>query len=157
MSIPDEAMLQYYKLVTRFEPSQIAQIEADLESGQTHPRDVKMKLAREIVSIFHGDAAAIEAEEHFRTVFQHRELPPDMPTHALSDPINIVDLMHESGLVSSKREARRLLQQGGVKLDGATVDAVDAIIEPGKAKVLQVGRRRFVQLTADHGSLSQEK
>jgi tyrosyl-tRNA synthetase len=149
MSIPDEAMLQYFKLVTRFEPSQIAQVEADLKNGQVHPRDVKMQLAREIVSIFHGDAAAAKAEEHFRTVFQQRELPPDMPAHALSDPINIVDLMHAAGMVSSKREARRLIQQGGVKLDGVIIDSVDAIIEPGKAEVLQVGRRRFVQLTAE--------
>ena len=149
MSIPDGAMPAYYKLVTRFEPSQIAQVEADLKSGKIHPRDAKMQLAREIVSIFHGDAAAAKAEEHFKTVFQQRELPPDMPTHALSDPINIVDLMHEAGMVSSKREARRLLQQGGVKLDGSMVDSVDAIIEPGKAEVLQVGRRRFVQLTTD--------
>ena len=149
MSIPDEAMLQYYKLVTRFEPSQIAQIEVDLKGGQRHPRDVKMQLAREIVSIFHGDAAAAKAEEHFRTVFQERELPPDMPRHALSDPINIVDLMHAAGVVSSKREGRRLIQQDGVKLDGVIVDSADAIIKPGKANVLQVGRRRFVQLTTD--------
>jgi tyrosyl-tRNA synthetase len=149
MSIPDEAMLEYYKLVTRFEPSQIAQIEADLTSGRLHPRDAKMRLAREIVSIFHGDDSAAQAEEHFTTVFQQRELPPEMPTHALSDPMNIVDLMLAAGMVSSKREARRLIQQQGVKLDGVIVDSVDAVIEPGMAEVLQVGRRRFVQLIAE--------
>jgi tyrosyl-tRNA synthetase len=149
MSIPDVAMLEYYKLVTRFEPSQIAQIEADLESGQLHPRDAKMRLAREIVSIFHGDDSAVQAEEHFKTVFQQRELPPDMPAHALSGPSNIVDLMLAAGMVSSKREARRLIEQQGVKLDGVIVDSADAVIEPGMAEVLQVGRRRFVQLTAE--------
>jgi tyrosyl-tRNA synthetase len=149
MSIPDEAMLEYYKLVTRFEPSQIAQIEADLKSDRLHPRDAKMQLAREIVSIFHGDDSAAQAEEHFTTVFQQRELPPEMPTHALSDPMNIVDLMLAAGMVSSKREARRLIQQHGVKLDGVVVDSGDAIIEPGMAEVLQVGRRRFVQLIAE--------
>jgi tyrosyl-tRNA synthetase len=149
MSIPDEAMFEYYKLVTRFEPSQIAQIEADLKSDRLHPRDAKMQLAREIVSIFHGDDSAAQAEEHFTTVFQQRELPPEMPTHALSDPMNIVDLMLAAGMVSSKREARRLIQQHGVKLDGVIVDSGDAIIEPGMAEVLQVGRRRFVQLIAE--------
>jgi tyrosyl-tRNA synthetase len=149
MSIPDVAMLEYYKLVTRFEPSQIAQIKADLESGQLHPRDAKMRLAREIVSIFHGDDSAVQAEEHFKTVFQQRELPPDMPAHALSGPSNIVDLMLAAGMVSSKREARRLIEQQGVKLDGVIVDSADAVIEPGMAEVLQVGRRRFVQLTAE--------
>jgi tyrosyl-tRNA synthetase len=147
MSIPDEAMLQYYKLVTRFEPPQVAQIEVDLKSGRVHPRDAKMRLAREIVSIFHGEEAAARAEQHFRTVFQHRVLPPDMPEHALSGPINIVDLMHATGVVSSKREARRLIQQQGVKLDGEVVESADTIVEPGQAEVLQVGRRRFVKLT----------
>jgi len=147
MSIPDEAMLQYYKLVTRFEPSQIAQTEGDLNSGRLHPRDAKMLLACEIVSIFHGDEAADLAEEHFKTVFQQRELPPEMPEHALSDPINIVDLMHAAGMVNSKREARRLIEQGGVKLDGQVVDSADTTVSPGQAEVLQVGRRRFVQLT----------
>jgi tyrosyl-tRNA synthetase len=146
MSIPDEAMLQYYKLVTRLEPPQVAQIEADLKSGRVHPRDAKMRLAREIVSIFHGEEAAARAEQHFKTVFQQRELPPDMPEHTLSGPINIVDLMHASGVVSSKREARRLIQQQGVKLDGEVVESADTIVEPGQAEVLQVGRRRFVKL-----------
>ncbi len=148
MSIPDEAMPQYYRLVTRFEPSQIAQIEADLVNGQIHPRDAKMQLAREIVSIFHGDDAAAAAETHFKTVFQQREMPPDMPVHSLGDPVNIVDLMHATGMVSSKREARRLIQQQGVKMDGIVVDSVDTLVEPGQADVLQVGRRRFVRLTA---------
>jgi len=149
MSIPDEAMPQYYRLVTRFEPAQIAQIEADLESGRLHPRDAKMQLAREIVSIFHGSDAAAEAEEHFKAVFQQRELPPDMPEHILSSPTSIVDLMSATGMVGSKREARRLIQQGGVKLDGEVVDSADSLVEPGQAKVLQVGRRRFVQLATE--------
>jgi tyrosyl-tRNA synthetase len=147
MSIPDAAMPQYYRLVTRFEPSQIAQIEADLNDGRLHPRDAKMQLAREVVSIFHGDEAAARAEEHFKTVFQQRELPPDMPEHALSGPINIVDLMQAAGLASSKREARRLIEQGGVKLDGKVVDSADKVLDPGQAEVLQVGRRRFIRLT----------
>jgi tyrosyl-tRNA synthetase len=147
MSIPDEAMLPYYKLVTRFEPPQVTQIEAELKSGRIHPRDAKMQLAHEIVSIFHGDEAAVRAEEHFKTVFQQRELPPDMPEYALSGPITIVDLMHAAGVVSSKREARRLIQQQGVKLDGEVVESDDTIVEPGQAEVLQVGRRRFVKLT----------
>lgn len=146
MSIPDQAMLSYFRLVTRFEPTQISQIEIDMQRGHLHPRDVKMKLAREIVAIFHGDEAAALAEEHFTTVFQKRELPPDMPEHSLSERINIVDLMHTAGMVDSKREARRLIQQQGVKLDGVVVDSVDTVVEPGQAEILQVGRRKFVHL-----------
>jgi tyrosyl-tRNA synthetase len=147
MSIPDEAMLSYYKLVTRFEPPQIAQIEADLKSGRLHPRDAKMRLAREIVSIFHGDEAATRAEEHFKTVFQQHELPPDMPEYPVRGPISLPDLMVAAGAAPSKREARRLIEQGGVKLDGQEVGSIEAIVTPGQAQVLQVGRRRFVKLT----------
>jgi tyrosyl-tRNA synthetase len=152
MSIPDEAMPNYFRLVTRFEPPEIAQIEADLERGQLHPRDAKMKLAREIVSIFHGKKAAAAAEGHFKTVFQQRDLPPEMPEHAMSGPTNIIDLMHAAGVVGSKREARRLIEQRGVKLDGVVVGSANTVIEPGQAKVLQVGRRRFVQLTVAQGT-----
>ncbi len=72
-----------------------------------------------------------------------------MPEHALSVPTNVVDLMHAAGVVSSKREARRLIEQKGVRLDGAVVESIDIIVEPGKAEILQVGRRRFVHLAAE--------
>ena len=147
MSIPDEAMLQYFRLVTRFDPARIAQVQAGLENGRIHPRDAKMQLAHEIVSIFHGDEAAVRAEEHFKTVFQARALPPDMPEHPLGEPVNIVDLMQAVGLAGSKREARRLVEQGGVKLDGKPVGTADVVVTPGQTQILQVGRRRFVRLT----------
>jgi tyrosyl-tRNA synthetase len=147
MSIPDEAMPQYYRLVTRFTPGQIAEIEAGLGSGRLHPRDAKMRLAHEIVSIFHGEQAALLAEKHFKTVFQQRELPPEMPEHPLTGPTNIIDLMQAAGVVNSKREARRLVEQQGVRLDSEVVGSVDRVVEPGEAEVLQVGRRRFVRLT----------
>ncbi|MGQ9500493.1 MAG: tyrosine--tRNA ligase [Anaerolineae bacterium] len=146
MSIPDEVMMQYFRLVTRFSPDQIAHIEAELQSGRLHPRDAKMMLAREIVSIFHGDEAAARAEEHFKTVFQQRELPPEMAEYMLLTPLSIVDLICAAGLASSKREARRLIEQGGVKLEGRTIQSDDVVIEPGPPRVLQVGRRRFVRV-----------
>jgi tyrosyl-tRNA synthetase len=146
MSLPDDAMPQYFRLVTRFEPARIAQIEADLEAGRLHPRDAKMLLAREIVAIFHDDVAAAGAEEHFKTVFQQRDLPPDMPEYPLTGPVNILDLIVAAGLAPSKREARRLIDQGGVKLEGDAVASPDAVVEPGRPQVLQVGRRRFVRL-----------
>jgi len=146
MSIPDEVMIQYFRLVTRFSPDQIAHIEADLQSGRLHPRDAKMMLAREIVSIFHGDEAAARAEEHFKTVFQQRELPPEMTEYTLLTPLSIVDLICAAGLAPSKREARRLIEQGGVKLEGHTIQSADVVVEPGPSRVLQVGRRRFVRV-----------
>ena len=82
MSLPDHAMRSFFELVTRWTPAEIDEIFAQWEAGQIHPRDVKMRLAFEIVEIFHGTEAAHAAEEHFRTVFQRRELPSDMPTYA---------------------------------------------------------------------------
>lgn len=146
MSIPDEVMMQYFRLVTRFPPDQIAHIEADLQSGRLHPRDAKMMLAREIVSIFHGDEAAARAEEHFKTVFQQRELPPEMAEYPVHAPLSIVDLICAAGLAPSKREARRLIEQGGVKLEGHIIQSADVVVEPGPPRVLQVGRRRFVRV-----------
>jgi len=146
MSLPDHAMIDYYTLVTRYTPDQIAAINKGLANGSVHPRDAKMELAREIVSIFHGDEAAEKAEHHFRTVFQERELPPEMPTHLLEGPTNIVEVITSSGLAKSKSEARRLIQQGGVRLNGDKVENVDEVVTVEEEAVLQVGRRKFTRL-----------
>jgi len=148
MSIPDHAMSNYMNLVTRWPPQKIAEIEQALREGRLHPRDAKMMLAREIVSIFHGEEAAQKAEEHFKTVFQRRELPPEMPTLVVTGPANVVDLLAQAGMVRSKSEGRRLIQQGGVRLNGEKVQGVDTVVEVTNEAILQVGRRRFVRLVA---------
>lgn len=146
MSLPDHVMLDYFTLVTRYTPDQISPIREGLADGSLHPRDVKMELAREIVSAFHGDAGAEEAEQHFRTVFQEKELPPNMPSYTLEGPANIVDLLADSGLTQSKGEARRLIQQGGVRLDGEKVSSIDEVVAVEEEAVLQVGKRKFLKL-----------
>jgi tyrosyl-tRNA synthetase len=105
-----------------------------------------MQLAREIVAIFHDEEAAARAEEHFVTVFQRRELPAEMPELRLEQPANIVDLIVSAGLAASKGEARRLIEQGGVKLDGAAVDSVAYTVEAHRETVLQVGKRKYLRL-----------
>jgi tyrosyl-tRNA synthetase len=152
MSLPDHVMLDYFTLVTRYTPDRIDPIRDGLASGSLHPRDVKMELAREIVSIFHGDAAAQQAEEHFRTVFQERDLPQDMPTQVVEAPVSIVDLLATTGLASSKGEARRLIQQGGVRLDGEKVSSIDQVVTVEKDAVLQVGKRKFLKLVPSSGA-----
>jgi tyrosyl-tRNA synthetase len=146
MSIPDEAMRNHFDLVTRWTPAQIEALEAQLASGALHPRDAKMMLAREIVDIFYGAEAAEAAEEHFRTVFQRGELPEEMPTHVMTRATNIVELLAETGLARSKSAARRLIEQGGVRLDDVLVQDVEAIVDPGE-RILRVGKRRFLRLT----------
>jgi tyrosyl-tRNA synthetase len=146
MSIPDSAMRNYADLVTRWSTEDINRRFAQVTTGELHPRDLKMQLASEIVSIFQGDAAAVLAKEHFRTVFQQRELPADMPELRLAQPVSLVDLLTNAGLAPSKSEARRLVQQGGIKLDGQKVDDFNQIVTSEQEHVLQVGRRKFVKL-----------
>ncbi len=145
MSLPDEAMANYFDLVTRWSPEEIERVKAALADGSLHPRDAKMRLAWEIVDFFYGHQAADAAQEHFCTVFQRRELPEEMPEWTLSEPVNVVDLIFAAGLARSKSDARRLVQQGAVKLDGQPVAAIETMIEPRQA-VLQVGKRHFLRL-----------
>src|SRR5919108_4057506 len=116
MSIPDSAMPQYMKLVTRWTPEVIAGYENGMRTGGAHPRDVKMALAREIVEIYYGADTVAAAEEHFKTVFQKGALPEDMEQIVVQGEPALVDFLAEHGLVKSKSEARRLIQQSGVKL-----------------------------------------
>ncbi|MEE8162405.1 MAG: tyrosine--tRNA ligase [Anaerolineae bacterium] len=146
MSIPDHAMRNYFDLLSSFEPAQIADIEQRIATESLHPMDAKMMLARDIVTIYHDAEAAARAEAHFQRVFQKRELPREMPGHKLAAPQNIVDLLVEVGLAPSKSQARRLIVQGGVRLDGNKVESIEETVTPDRETILQVGKRRFVRL-----------
>ncbi|MCP4100777.1 MAG: tyrosine--tRNA ligase [Lentisphaerae bacterium] len=145
MSIPDIAMNNYFNLVTRWTPEEISRIEADMESGKAHPMDIKKKLAWEITDYYHGTEAADASAKHFERVHQERKLPEDIPQFVVDKPVAVPDLLLAAGLSKSKSDGRRLIQQGGVKLDGKPVESVDFVVNPGEM-VLQVGKRRFVQL-----------
>lgn len=147
MSLPDEAMSNYFRLVTRWSPERVEQMEADLEEGRLHPMEAKKQLAWEIVDCFHGSEAADAAARHFETVHQNRELPEDMPEFVISEPTAIPDLLVAAGMCKSKSEGRRLVQQKGVSIDGKLVESVDYVVVPGDM-VLQVGKRRFVHLVS---------
>lgn len=146
MSVPDAAMPAFFKLVTRYMPNQVAAIEKGLADGSTHPRDVKMELAREIVSIFHNPDSVAAAEQHFINVFQQREIPEKMDEIKIDHALTITDLLISTQLAKSKNEARRLIDQGGVKLDSTAIDDAMMLIEVKSPLVLQVGRRKFVRL-----------
>ena len=110
--------------------------------------EAKKKLAWEIVAIFDGDEAADTAAAHFARVHQEGKLPEDMPTLTLEGPTNVVDIIHAAGFAPSKSQARRLVQQGAVKLDGERIESIEAEIEVREEeRILQVGKRRFVRLT----------
>jgi tyrosyl-tRNA synthetase len=147
MSLPDSAMPQYMKLVTRWTPEMIADYENGMHTGRSHPRDVKMALAREIVEIYYGADTVAAAEEHFKTVFQKGALPEDMEQIVVQGEPSLVDFLAEQSLVKSKSEARRLIQQGGVKLDGRVVDDINIRLGFTDITVVQVGKRKFVRVT----------
>ena len=146
MSLPDSAMMNYFRLVTRLSPGEIAEIELGLDASTLHPRDVKMRLAREIVAIYQGEEAVEPAEATFRRVFQEHEDPEEMPEYNIGSDRTIVEVMVDSGLVSSKSEARRLIKQNGVRLDGKVLDDVNLVLEVNQSVILKVGKRRFLKL-----------
>jgi tyrosyl-tRNA synthetase len=148
MSIPDSAMRNWFELLTRWKPKRIDDLFAAVEGGDVHPMDAKKRLAWEIVSIFDGDEAADQAAAHFKRVHQKRQLPEDMPVYRLSVPENVVDIIAAAELARSKSQARRLVQQGAVRIDGKKIRDIETSIEVPEAEevVLQVGRRRFLRL-----------
>ncbi len=144
MSIPDFAMGKYFRLVSRWTPEQIEALEADVEAGRTHPRDAKMQLAREITSIFYGDAAAAEAEQAFVRVFQQKDVPEDMPEYTLKEGASVLDVLVDAGLVATRSEGRRMLKQNAVRLNDEVLH--DPFAPFPSEGVLRVGKRRFVRV-----------
>jgi len=145
MSLPDFAMLQYMRLVTRWTPAQIGAYAQHLETGKANPRDVKMALAREIVAIYYSEDQAASAEESFRAVFQKGALPEEMEEVLVSGTPAIVEFLAEKGLAKSKSEARRLIEQKGVRVGGQTIEDINARLEFSGEVVIQVGKRKFVR------------
>jgi len=144
MSIPDSAMGSYFRLVTRLTPPEIAEIENGVKNNTFHPRDAKMRLAREIVSAFYSDEEAAKAQQVFIETFQKGSIPDDIPSFQVAPDSTIIEVLLNSGLSRSKSEARRLVDQKGVRFEGQVIeDAAFVIAPPG---VLQVGKRHFLKL-----------
>ncbi|WP_134215399.1 tyrosine--tRNA ligase [Pelotomaculum propionicicum] len=152
MSLPDEMMLRYFELVTPVSLEDLRSIEAGLKEGKLHPRDVKMRLAREIVTQYHGQAEAKAAEEEFKRMFQQKDLPDEIPDFKLTKDmlengeIWLPKLIMLAKMASSTSEARRLIQQGGVKADGVKIDDPNININPSSGMIIQVGKRKFVRI-----------
>ncbi len=148
MSIPDELMPQWFELATELPVAEVEAIVAGLEDGSLHPNDAKRRLAREIVSLYHDPAAAQAAEDQFDTIHRRHEVPEDVLSHPLpaADPVSLPGLIREAGLAASGGEARRLVQQGAVRIDGAVVQELEVARSRLAGAVLQVGKRRFLRL-----------
>jgi tyrosyl-tRNA synthetase len=151
MSVSDEMMWRYIELLSFAPAAALRQWRAEVKDGR-NPRDIKVLFAQEIVERFHGAAAAKEALEEFEQRFRHGVLPEDMPVVTLRAPedgMPIVQVLKQAGLVPSVTEAARVIDQGGVKLDGAKVADKSLKIAPGTVVVAQVGKRRFARIRVE--------
>ncbi|HMQ34288.1 MAG TPA: tyrosine--tRNA ligase [Chloroflexaceae bacterium] len=146
MSMSDDVLPLYFEVLSDAPAAEIAELRAALAAGSANPRDMKMRLGREIVTQFHSPADARAAEEAFIRQFVNRELPAEIPEHRLAAPAPIVELMVAAGLAPSRSEARRLIDGGGVRVDGERVEGYDLVLQPGAGVVVQVGRRKFVRV-----------
>ena len=148
MSIPDQLMEEYFRLATTLPSGEIDSLLESLKKGEMHPRDAKMYLARELVTLYHDDKAARAAEDNFKQVFQKGQMPSEMESFLFKGPLPLVAVMVDAGLSSSKSEARRLIKQGGVKVDGDIVDSIDYELkqQDDKDYIIQVGKRKFARV-----------
>jgi len=146
MSIPDNLILNYYKYAAWADEEELEKVQKELESG-TNPMILKKQLAHRIVAFYHGNKAADEAQRAFEKVFSQRELPDEMPEYKVNNSVmRITKLLTESGLCESGSEAKRLIQAGGVSIDGEKITSTDAEIEIEEGMVLRVGKRKFLRL-----------
>ncbi len=148
MSIPDELMAKYFELITDLKPAEIKELKDRLEAGTLHPRDAKMLLAKTIVRMYHGVEAAAKAEQHFISVFQKGAMPEEIPAVQWegNTEISLIDLLVELKLLSSKSEARRMIENRGVKINGVKATDTKLEVTISNGLILQVGKRKFVEI-----------
>ncbi|MEW4308635.1 tyrosine--tRNA ligase [Rossellomorea marisflavi] len=151
MSLPDHLMMKYFELITDLPLEKISKIKASLAAGQMHPRDAKMLLGRTIVKMYHGIGASERAQEQFISVFQKGSMPDEIPELQWngSEEVNILELLVNVNLLPSKSEARKMIKNNGVKIDGAKVEDPNLIVRVQEGMTVQVGKRKFIKLLVD--------
>ena len=146
LSIPDNMIEKYFLLGANADEKKMKEIKNSLNDGKTNPRDIKRELARKIVAIYHSDVLAKKAETNFDKIFIGKEVPDNIPEVKLDKDELLVHIIASNKLVSSKSEARRLIDQGAVKIDDEKCLDRDQIINKGKSIIIKVGKRRFFKI-----------
>ena len=145
MTIPDELIVKYFELVTDIHPDEVEKIKELLRDG-TNPRDIKMQLGREIVELYHGKAAVKDAEDRFKLVFQRKEIPDDIKCVEVSkENLDLAEIITNNLLVKSKNEFRRLVVQGGVKVNGEKLGNIEDLIL-SEEMIIQIGKKKFIKI-----------
>jgi tyrosyl-tRNA synthetase len=143
LSIKDELIVKYMHYCTDIPLDEIAKAEKEMKGG-ANPKDYKVLLAKEIVAMYHSTKEADQVEEEFQRVFKEGGLPDDMPEATVKKNDTLIDVLVEQGLIASKSEARRLVDQGGIHLNNQPITSIEATVEEGIAKV---GKRKFLKLS----------
>jgi len=149
MSISDELMWRYYELLTDLRPDEIARLRASGETGERNPRDLKVELAKRIITDFHSASDVQAAEEEFNRIFKRKEVPDEIEERTVTaTDWGLRALLIETGLATSNAEAKRLIEQGGVSIDGHPITTTNHIepLKPGMAAIIKVGKRRFLRV-----------
>jgi tyrosyl-tRNA synthetase len=149
MSIPDTLMPQWFRLATELPQPEVDRLIRDVENGKLHPGQAKRLLARSVTDLYWGEGSGAEAETAFDRLFRDHEVPADTEEVTLpaADPVHLPSLLRDLGLTSSGSEARRLIEQGAVKVNGQRIDSDEVTRATLVGAVLQVGKRRFVKFT----------
>ena len=146
MSISDDMIVKYFRLAADADDQKVEAIKSLLSDSKTNPRDVKRELGRAIVKLYHGADEAQAAEQHFEKVIVQKDIPDEMDEVELESDQLLVDIITNAGLTKSKGEARRLIKQNAVKLDGAVCKDINQKLHAGKESVIKVGKRRFLKV-----------
>jgi len=149
LSIPDNLIYNYFELATDVSNEKLKEISDKINGQKVNPRDFKRELARTLVATYYNEEAAVEAEAEFDKIFVKKEIPDEIPVFKFSNiesEIGILDLIVKVNFAPSKNEARRLVSQGGVYIDGRRVDDTTESIKLDNEKILKVGKRKFIKL-----------
>jgi tyrosyl-tRNA synthetase len=148
LSIPDSLIYKYFELATDLSNDELRKIKAQLDDSKTNPRDIKRQLAKTLVTMYHSDEAAINAEEEFNRIFVNKGTPDELPEFNIGErqEINILDLIILVNFAPSKGEAKRLVNQGGVTLDGEKIEDFQNSVHLKDGMILKVGKRKFIKL-----------
>jgi tyrosyl-tRNA synthetase len=150
LSIPDNLIYDYFLLGTNISQTDLNTIKDQLSKPTTNPRDTKRRLARELVALYHGAEEATAAEQEFDRIFVKKDLPDEVPELSIpleTTELNIIKLLTESKLVASNGEARRMIEQGGVSVNGERVSDYNATVSLQYSVILKVGKRRFLKVS----------
>ncbi len=147
LSIPDSLISKYFEYVTDINNNELNIIKDDIKNNISNPRDLKRRLARKIVEFYYDDKKAYDAEENFDNLFIKKTAPSDIPEITVKDKIKIILIIVENKMASSNSEAKRLIKQGGVKIDDKKINDIHYIFEP-KNCILKVGKRKFLKINS---------